>query len=359
MTKREKMLAVYYNQKPDSIPISIYSRYLLRGSIEREVRNLGLGIIDYYPVVTLLAPPWHLNPGFISEVKGVDIQVKYLWDSGKMFERRIYDTPVGKVYQDISKYIGAGSEHISKYYINSIEDYKVMQYIVEHTIISRNESEIISRINELGEDGVVLGRMDRCPYQKILIELAGPERFLIDLFTNQKPVLELMDAMEQKINKAFEMVAESKIELIWQPDNITSDLTPPDNFKKYCVPFYNKNLSLMKKAGKIYIIHMDGKINALIDLINGIDFDVIESLSLPQIGGDLNLAEAIKALPEKVIIPNFPSNLCYQSEDHIINFIKDLSEEVGDKTPFMLQVSEDLPESQYKYILPILCKAMA
>jgi len=90
MTKREKILA------PDNIPISIYSRYLPRGFIEKEVRNLGLCIIDYYPVVTLLAPPWHLNPGFISEVKGVDMQNKYIWHGGNMIERRTYDTPVGK-----------------------------------------------------------------------------------------------------------------------------------------------------------------------------------------------------------------------------------------------------------------------
>ncbi len=359
MTKREKILAVYHNQKPDNIPISIYSRYLPRGFIEREVRNLGFGIIDYYPVVSLLAPPWHMNPGFISEVKGVDVQIKYIWQGGNMIERRTFNTPVGRVYQDVSKYIGVGSEHIGKYYITSIEDYKVMQYIVEHTIIRRNESEISSKIHDLGEDGVVLGRMDRCPYQKILIELAGAERFLIDLLTNQKPVLGLMDAMEQKMNKAFEMVLDSRVELIWQPDNTTSDLAPPDNFKKYCVPFYKKHLSQIKKADKIYIIHMDGKIKALIDLINGIDFDVIESLSLPQIGGDLTLAEAIKVFPGKVIIPNFPSNLCYQSEECIINFIKNLIEEAGEETPFMLQVSEDLPIGQWEHVLPIICKAMS
>ena len=104
---------------------------------------------------------------------------------------------------------------------------------------------------------------------------------------------------------------------------------------------------------------MDGKIKALIDLINGIDFDVIESLSLPQIGGDLTLAEAIKVFPGKVIIPNFPSNLCYQSEEYIINFIKNLIEEAGEETPFMLQVSEDLPIGQWERVLPIICRAMA
>ena len=101
---------------------------------------------------------------------------------------------------------------------------------------------------------------------------------------------------------------------------------------------------------------MDGKIKALKDLINKIDFNVIESLSLPQIGGDLTLAEAIKIFPGKVIIPNFPSNICYQSEEYIITFIKNLMNEAGQK-PFMLQVSEDLPARQWERVLPIICKA--
>jgi len=67
---RQRMMAVYRNQLPDVCPVSIYSRYLPRGTVERQVRSMGVGIIEYHPVTTLLAPPWHMKPGFLSEVAG-------------------------------------------------------------------------------------------------------------------------------------------------------------------------------------------------------------------------------------------------------------------------------------------------
>jgi hypothetical protein len=69
MSIRERILAVYKNQRPESRPVSIYKRYLKVGELERSARNSGLGILDFVPVVSLLAPAWHLAPGYISDVK--------------------------------------------------------------------------------------------------------------------------------------------------------------------------------------------------------------------------------------------------------------------------------------------------
>lgn len=353
-TIKENMLAVYNNHLPEKTPVGIYSRYLSRGSVEREIRNMGMGIIDYYPVVSFLAPPWHVYPGFISEVRNVEFDIKYYWTNGKMIERRLYNTPVGTIYQDVTQGIGAGSEDVIKYYITDIEDYKVMQYIVDHTVFKRNESSLKSRIENLGQDGVVLGRVDRCPYQKLLIELAGAEQFLIDLHTDPEPVWELMEAMDKRMDEAFDMISDSSADVIWQPDNITSDMTPPNNFEKYCLPFYKKHSSQVKQAGKPYIIHMDGKIFALKDFINQAGFDGIESMSFPQIGGDLTYTQARDLFPGKVILPNFPSNLCKSGEEEITVFIDKLLQEVESGVPFMLQISEDIPEEQWQRVFPII-----
>ena len=244
----------------------------------------------------------------------------------------------------------------SKYYINSPDDYKVMQYLVENTVFKRNEEAIRIKTRDLGSDGVVLGRVDRCPYQKILIELAGAQQFLIDLYTNPEPVLELMDEMDRKMDEAFSMIIESGVEVIWQPDNITSDMTPPDCFKKYCLPFYKKHAKQVKQARKPYIIHMDGRIKALKELINQAGFSGIESLSFPDIGGDYTLTEARNDFHDMVIIPNFPSNLCIRKDEEIIDFITNLKAEAGDEIPFMLQVSEDLDDSQWMRVLPMLTR---
>ena len=354
MTIRERMLAVYHNQPTDRTAIGIYSRYLPRGSAERAFRARGLGIIDYYPLTSMLAPPWHNYSGYISEVKNVDLDIKYVWEQGHLYERRTCKTPFGEVYAEIGQSAGAGSEHIRRYYIKNLEDYKILQYIVENTVIKSNENTILQKKHDLGEDGVLLGRLDRSPYQKLLIELAGAEKFLVDLYTDPDPVLELMHAMETKMDELFDFAAASSADVIWQPENVTSDMTPPDNFEKFCMPFYNKRGKILRQVGKPYVFHLDGKIKAIKDHLNHTDFDVIESMSLPQIGGDYTFNEARNAFPGKAILPNFPSNLCCESDETIEQYLRKFKAEVQD-APCMLQISEDIPKEQTQRILTLIC----
>lgn len=352
------MLDVYSDKPAGIAPVGIYSRYLPRGSAEREIREKGFGIIDYYPVVSLLAPPWHMYQGFISEVRNVDVSVAYRWDGDVLTERRTYSTPVGEIWQDVSKDIGAGSEFIGKYFIKSTEDYKIMQYLVENTVFRRNESDIRSKMDDLGDDGVVLGRMDRSPYQKLLIELAGAERFLMDLYTDPDPVTELMDSMDKRMDEMFTMALESDVEVIWQPDNVTFDMTPPGNYKEYLLPFYNKHGAECRNAGKPYIVHMDGRLKKLEDMINASSFDVLESMSLPQISGDYTLRSAQETFTGKVILPNFPANMCYDPNNDIRGFMSDLLSQALPGHPFMLQVSEDIPVSSWKRVIGVLSDFM-
>jgi hypothetical protein len=354
------MLAVYRGQVSDRVPVGVYERYLPRGSMERAARGMGLGIIAYHPVVTMHGPPWHLYPGHVSEIPGADFSVSYCWDRGAMVERRSYVTPVGSVWQEVARDEGgAGSEHVRKYYVGRREDYRVVQYLVERAVLRRNEETIAARIRDLGSDGILFGRLDRSPYQKCLIELVGAERFLIDLSTDPEPVSELLEALFRKQEESWALALESQVEVLWQPDNVTSLMTPPNAFQRYLLPFYRRRSQQAREAGKPFLVHMDGRIRALAPLIRESRIDVVESLSLPDIGGDMTLTEARAALPETVVVPNFPANWCVRTDAEIARGLVTLLEEAGREVPFMLQVSEDLPNSQWRRVVPLLTRTIA
>ena len=358
MTIKDRIMAVYKNELPDQHPVSIYSRYLPRGTKERQIRDMGVGIIEYYPVTTLLAPPWHMNPGFLSEVKNTEMRIGYKWENGELFEIRTYETKVGKLYQLTRKDPVYGSDWISKFYITEPDDYKIMQYIVENTVFRSNEEDLKLKMQDMDQDGVIVGRIDRSPFQKLMIELAGPERFLIDICSGLKETEELLEVMDSKLQQSFDVIAQSDVEVIWQPENISGEMTPPVFFKKYCMPFYEKLSKKLKGTGKPYLVHLDGRLKSLIELITDCSFNCIESFSYPEIGNDITLSEARKTWPDKVIIPNFPSSLCQKTDREIIAFMVEKIHEAGTKKPFMIQISEDIPHGQWRRILPLLCKFM-
>jgi hypothetical protein len=147
--------------------------------------------------------------------------------------------------------------------------------------------------------------------------------------------------------------------VIWLPDNITSDMTPPAMFEKYCLPYYIKLAERLHECDKLLVVHMDGRLRALRSAIARSPIDAIESFSLPVVGGNLEIAEARAAWPGKVILPNFPSPLATRDVQTIRDFVEKLVGDLGSNTPLMLQVSEDIPPASWQNLLPLLCRAIA
>ncbi|MCF8226242.1 MAG: hypothetical protein K9J30_10220 [Bacteroidales bacterium] len=353
MTIKERILSVYNNQTPDQIPVSIYNRYHRYGEIERAARNNGLGILDFFPVVSLLAPPWHVKPGYVSEVRNSSFDVKIVWNKGQKTEVRTIETPVGSISQHVIQDPSYGSDWIKKQYLEKPEDYKTMQYIMENTIFVRQENSIRQRIQDMGEDGVVLGRVDRSPYQKLIIELANPEEFILELYTNPAPIEELMEVIDLKCDEQFKLAMESEVEVIWQPDNVSADMTPPEIYEKYVLPFYTKHGEACRKAGKPYLVHIDGRAAGIKELIARSPFNVIESFSFSEMAGDVSVEEGLKIWPDKVLCPNFPASMVYENEKTILDYLERRKSEFGGK-PFMIQISEDIPLDKYLHLLPII-----
>lgn len=355
-SNRENMMAVYRNRLPQEIPLACYNFMLPNGETERVAREHGLGVIEHFSGVTMVSPPFFARYESISEVRNSEFSIRYYWDGDELVEVHKYETPVGEVSQHVAKEPGYGSYYRKKHYITDDEDYKIVQYIVENTLFRQRSAALSRRKKELGEDGVVFSRLDRSPYQKLLIELARPEKFLVDLHEKPDIVISLMEALGRRLEEQFEMALESEAEIIWAPDNVTCDMTPPGSFEKYLAPFYDKFGRRCEEAGKVYAVHMDGKLNGLKELISKIRIHVIESFSLAEVGGNLPIAEIEKFFPDKVVCPNFPSSISGKGKDDIKAYLRNVFLEFGDNKPFMIQISEDIPADDYEHVFQTLCE---
>jgi hypothetical protein len=154
------------------------------------------------------------------------------------------------------------------------------------------------------------------------------------------------------------LALESDVEVIWQPDNVTADMTNPRYFSKYLAPLYQRFGNACRQAGKVYAVHMDGKLAALKALVAAAPIDVIESFSLGEMGGNITSAEALAAWPGKVLCPNFPASLAENTQEEITRYLKRVIADFGGH-PFMLQISEDIPLNSYDRVLPAACRAAA
>lgn len=358
MTLREKMLAVYQRKNEGEIPLAAYAFELPRGSIERKIRNIGCGLVDWHPTVSLMPLSQLFTRFYESEAKDVKRSVKTIWEGGEKILVRMYDTPLGSIFEKIRTEPGYHSEWRVKHLIDDPRDYEVVKFIIQNTIYRQQYDLFLEAQDKLGDDGVVLAVTDRSPWQKMLIELVGSQRLFLDLQDHKDLVEDLLFTIEKKQEEAYAIIAGSPAEVVWIVDNLTGDLTSPRIFEKYVLPFYNRQGKLLHQKNKILAVHLDGRLKCLKRLIQEADIDVVESLTLPGAGGDLSIGEASGAWKDKSIVANIPASLCFKDKKTVQEYVQKLLLEVSPRKSFMWEVSEDLPYPFWKDTLLWIVDAM-
>ncbi|MGQ9472450.1 MAG: hypothetical protein ACUVQZ_02660 [Candidatus Caldatribacteriaceae bacterium] len=329
MSHKSKIISVLFQQGAGQPVFAAYSFLLPRGKMERELRNKGWGLL-------------HFEQVYRTEIRDVEVWVREEFKEGKKWIQRCFRTPFGELEEKIVVDPVYGSQWVKEFPIKSLQDYGKMAFIIENTFYFPCYESFERVEKEVGEDGVVLSNVERSPFQKTLLELAGPERLFVDLFENPTIVENLFTVLVEKQRELYRIVASGPGLFVHIWDNVTEDYTSPFFFGKYCLPFYREIGFLLQEHGKLFVVHMDGKLKNLRELIAETPVNVVESFSLPEAGGNLSIEDAQSSWSDKAIIVNFPAFLCLEGKIFIRDYLEKLLSRIDGKR-VMVCVSEDLP----------------
>ena len=224
------------------------------------------------------------------------------------------------------------------YIIKNPSDYEVIKFLIEDSQYTPFYEDIKDFQMLLGNYGIIPAFVPKSPFQSMLM-LMGAKRLSIDYYTRQKDFDELYHLIYKKELEIYKIAAESPAEVIWGPDNVTGLVTSPKLFEKYSLPFYNEVSDIFHKHDKIYVVHMDGSLKSIADLIAKTRIDVIESFTPPPVG-DLTIAEARKKWKDKVIWANFPEPVSLQGQGAVRKTVREMLKEAAPGNNFLMGVSE-------------------
>ncbi|MFQ6094739.1 MAG: uroporphyrinogen decarboxylase family protein [Candidatus Bathyarchaeia archaeon] len=254
----------------------------------------------------------HASPRYPQEVLGVNIyrleidessgiEVSVI-DKGEGEKITITKTPVG-VLREVTRH-GYHVEHPVK----TPKDYKIMEYILDHTEFQFDDHAFEIADREFGDNGVVQSFYPRSPLQRLIINYMGFERTVTALYRHWEETEEFMRVIEEWDDKMYRVLLGSPLEIFNFGENIDADLDSPKLFERYLAPYYNKRIEQIHARGKFCHIHMDGSIKPLLPLLREIEFDGIEAATpLPQ--GDVTLEELKRALGDKILLDGIPALL--------------------------------------------------
>lgn len=327
MTKRERLTTVLRGGKADQVPFTCYDWLIPATDAGRRLREEGL-----IPISSV----------GLFESKCLDVTVERE-ETAVDGQRRIHSrikTPVGELTEVAGFEPGYGSRWILEHFIKSPDDYRVMQYVYDHTTIEPAWDGWVEADRAMGEQGIVLGYIDPIPAQVLLVDTMGTEAWSEGVVLYPDEFAELHDSLARIYRRQADIAADSPSEVIWLPDNVTGLIMSPRYYEAYCIPVYDYACRVLHQTGKLCFAHYDGANKPLADLIARTDLDIIEAFTPPPME-QMTVAEARATWPDKVLSLNFPGNLFREPGDVIRRWTREYLEQGGDDGCFIIGCTED------------------
>ena len=194
-----------------------------------------------------------------------------------------FATPVGKVS---SRHLmlpeavtWAQGPYLEEHLIKEPEDFDTVRWIIDHLEVIPRFDRIREAEAEVGGLGFIVPRIDRIPFQEVLIDLLGEMTTFYMLSDDPSRVHGLLAASDELRVETAGLLSGLDLPYVEFHDNITGQMTNPKLFSEYAIPEYQRYSELYHARGKKVGSHFDGELKPLLGQLRDTGLDVIESVS--------------------------------------------------------------------------------
>lgn len=299
MTSRERMLTALNMGIPDRIPATIHQwqDYHLKTYMG------GMSDIEAFRAVGLDAAItiWDANTEKTTPQWQIDERVTDLGD-GDWITDYIITTPEGVLTQRNES--NDKTTWTVDYLIKRPED---MQLVAKYLPVPKLDKDIVHATKQkLGDGGILRGLVfgeQPGPWQHA-VSLVGTEPLIFATFDDPAWVHELLQALtEKKLRFIEESLAGAEFDLIEMGGGAASStVISPKIFKEFCLPYDRKLHDALHAVGHKLVYHTCGGMMPILELIVANGCDASETLSPPDVGGDVIPEEVKRRIGDKVCL---------------------------------------------------------
>jgi len=339
-TTRQRLEAALDGKTPDKTPLSIYSWML--GDLAalpddgRRLVDRGLGLAVHVGVVEAVA-------------HGVETTFEERKEGGHTYRITRKKTPVGEL-----RYIRKNGWHHEDW-IKEPRDYKTWQWMVEHTELKARYDGFHRADEAVGQNGITIVSMGRTPAMDINIDIAGTERFCMDVAMEVPELFDLYEAIRKLHRRRIEIVAAGPGRFVQWGENLTIAMLGPKRYDELLAPVYDESMPVLAAAGKRAMVHYDGKVGCIRDRIAAAPYHILESLTEPP-EGDMTYDQCRAAWSDKAFWGNINVPLYYGPADKLRQAVIDKRSRAG-KRGLAFEVSEDIPRN-WRQSIPVVLDAL-
>jgi len=356
MNTRSRLLSVLNHQTPDRIPWIPRLELWYNARIKTQtmpIKWAGYSLRQIEKELKLGTPA---RTGQIYQIRYEGVEIRTHAEGRQSITE--YVTPLGRfrqvmvASQELSDLgiQGLVKEHLLK----TKQDYRVWEWIVEHMQVSPTYPEYLAYDREIGEDGLPLVQIQASPFWDFLEVLVGFDQAYYHLKDNPGEVEHLLEVMNGVYReRLWPVVADSPAPLILTDVHLSSQLTPPNLFRKYLLPYHLELSSLLHGHGKRLAMHADADTSRILDLVENAGWDMVECfVTAPMV--PVTLAQARQAWGDRMIIwGGVPSVLLSPDvpEEQFQNYMVSLFHAIAPGSAFILGIADNAtPDSMIERV---------
>ena len=355
------MLAVLNGQAPDRIPwaprLEIWYRaHQRRDTLPDEFKNCSLREIYRSLGMCYQARDLVRRRIYRTELSGVEVRENRI---GYNIQRE-YITPLGKVstlHRSSAELERDGIEALEvEHMIKSVDDYPVVEYIIQHTDLFPTYDDYLDYEREVGDEGIIITYIGQDPMSWLILELIGSAQAYYHLADYPHEVSHLLAVLDEHCRERQKLALESPARLIMHGQHFDTQLTPVPLFKKYLLPYYQPFAEQMQARGKVLACHADADTTKILELVKQAGFKLLDCfLTAPMV--KMTLAEARGILGRGVIIwGGIPSTILSEHTpmDEFERYMDDLFRIIAPGEAFILGVADNvMPDSDLERVRKI------
>ena len=297
MTQRERILAVFGGQTPDTVP---YMLDLSHWFYEKMQMPWDLSTAYTRPEHELINYHRRAGVGFYMPNLAAMYSATYAEDVVAEVEKRDVDgvpeivwrlsTPLGSITRARKWEPRTYAWGISQWGIRTEQDLRVFAHAMKSRRYSADWEGYRAWVEAVGDIGVVYLSPGYSAMGHLLNYWMGIEQTMYATVDMPEALEETLEAVNANNLELVDLLCDSPAEVICMGDNFSSDIQPPSFFARWSREYYEEAIRRFHWAGKHVAIHIDGMLKGAIAMFREIEADCGDAIT-PTPLGDLSPAE--------------------------------------------------------------------
>ena len=306
------------------------------------VKYRHLDVFEFYEALGLSMRYIHYFTGLPDPIErsyAPDVRVRYEATDRARFE--IVETPHGELVTEYAFHSDGGFRTVG-FPVREPEDLPKLKWLLPRLVYTFNEETYALADERMGPLGVPQFWVPKSPYQAMAHDWMHYEDFVYAFHDEPEEMEEVFEAIDRSYDDLYRQITAFRPPIVTYGENLHSGLVPPDNARRYLLPFYEKRVGQLRDAGISTHAHLDGDLRGFLPFLKDFPHNGLEALT-PEPQGDVTIDEIREHLGNHILLDGIPAILFLKTfpRHRLEDCVKRLIDQFYPR--LILGISDELP----------------